>query len=688
MTTASAVRGQPWPRLTPDVALADIATAMNSSLGLDEILRTVVRLTCDVLSANRATILLLDEILRLVPKVSHGAVEDPAALARFREMPPIALASIPHALDLIGKTSALPISDVERSELVPAEWIDEFGLKSLLVAPIVADGETLGALVADYVDARHEFTPAEVRTMEGIAACCATAMRNGRLYDEAVRRAQNLDESLRVTADLNAAATSRGVCDVALDGLLRVLVGTRASLHLYADDALVTLASRGGFHPEPGRYPLAGEDRVALAALVDERGGIADAVRHLAPFAQLPDDLPTVLLPLTDAPAPGFVLVTCAELPDDTRWRLARSVAGQVWMALDRARLAEQTQRRFDDLQTIYHLADELALAPDLDTVVARIAGPVRVATGCEAIDVYLCGPRGSERFASRPAGKALSALMRAWRTPPSHPVEHGGLLVVPMVLDGALVGLLRVRQGVEPPGLAEEDFLMAIGAGVASVVSRAELTAKVGEAQRELAVVQERERIARDLHDTLGQTLFGLGLQLAQCEQAAHDPALRASLRQARGATDAAAVQLRQAIHALAFLKGGRLDLVGSLRSLTRELPAGLNAVFQTSGRAVTVEPARAEALLRVAREALVNVEKHALASAVHLELRYRRDAVELTVTDNGTGLGQRASALAASGLHFGLRSMKRRLDEVGGEFSFENVTPHGLRITARVPV
>jgi len=687
MSTASAVRGH-WPRLTPAVALADIATAMNSSLGLDEILRTVVRLTCDVLAANRATILLLDDLLRLVPKVSHGAVDDPVALARFREMPPIALATIPMALDLMGDPSCMAISDVGGSGLIPHEWIDEFGLKSLLIAPIVADGETLGALVADYVDARHEFTPAEIRTMEGIAACTATAMRNGRLYDEAVRRAQSLDESLKVTADLNAAATSRGVCDVALDGLLRVLEGTRASLHLYAEDALVTLASRGGFHPDPGRFALTAEDRAAIERLADERGGVASGIRLVAPFASLPDDLPTVLLPLTDAPAPGFVLVTCAELPDDARWRLARSVAGQVWMALDRARLAEQTQRRFDDLQTIYHLADELALAPDLDTVVARIAAPVRVATGCEAIDVYLCGARGSERFASRPAGKALTALMRAWRTPPSHPVEHGGLLVVPMVLDGALVGLLRVRASAEAPGPAEEDFLMAIAAGVASVVSRAELTAKVGEAQRELAVVQERERIARDLHDTLGQTLFALGLQLAQCEGAAQEPALRASLRQARGATDAAAVQLRQAIHALAFLRGGRLDLVGSLRAITRELPEGLNAVFHTSGRAVTVDPGRAEALLRVAREALVNVEKHALASAVHIELRYRRNSVELTVTDNGTGLGQRASALASSGLHFGLRSMKRRLDEVGGEFSFENVTPHGLRITARVPV
>jgi signal transduction histidine kinase len=687
MATAAAVRGQ-WPRLTPAVALADIATAMNSSLGLDEILRTVVRLTCDVLAANRATILLLDDLTRLVPKVSHGAVEDPVALARFREMPPIALAQIPHAIDLMGNAAALPISDVTTSELVPAEWVAEFGLKSLVIAPIVADGDTLGALVVDYVEGRHDFTPAEVRTIEGIAACTATAMRNGRLYDEAVRRAQSLDESLRVTADLNAAATSRGVCDVALDGLLRVLEGSRASLHLYGDASLVTLASRGGHHPEPGRYALSAEEREALGALVDERGGIADAVRHLAPFAALPEELPTVLLPLTDAPSPGFVLVTCAELPDDARWRLARSVAGQVWMALERARLAEQTQRRLDDLQTIYHLADELALAPDLDTVVARIAAPVRVATGCEAIDVYLCGPRASERFTSRPAGKALSALMRSWRTPPARPVEHGGLVVVPMVLDGALVGLLRVRAAAERPGPAEEDFLMAVAAGVASVVSRAELTARVGEAQRELAVVQERERIARDLHDTLGQTLFGLGLQLAQCEKSAGDQALRAALRQAKGATDAAAVQLRQAIHALAFLRGGRLDLVGSLRALTRDLPPDLNAVFQTYGRAVTVDPGRAEALLRVAREALVNVEKHALASAVHVELRYRRDAVELTVTDNGTGVGQRASALASSGLHFGLRSMKRRLDEVGGEFAFENVSPHGLRIIARVPV
>jgi signal transduction histidine kinase len=685
---STSVAHEEWTRLSPAAALAVTARVVNSSLRLDDVLHTVVRLTCQVLDADRATILLFDQQQRLVPAASDGRVYDPEGLARFREMPPIGVAAIPHAIDVLSRPQVVAIPDVAESPFVPAEWRDAFGLRSLLLAPIVTHDETLGAIIVDYAAQRDGFADSEVLTLEGIAACTSTALRNARLYDDLLRRAAKLDESLQVTAQLNAATTVRAVCDVALDGLLRVLDGTAASVHIFDGDDLVTLATRGSHHPEPGTYRLTARERADDKQWVGGPIGAADDLRHLPPFRDLAFDAPTVLLPLTDPPPPGFVLVTCAEEPSAEMWRVAQSVAGQVMLALDRARLTEQTQRRLEHLETSYRLADELAGAGDLDAVVAQLAVPVRLATGCEVIDIFLSPARGSARFTGRPPGEQLHQLMRAWRTsPPDRPVEHEGLLVVPMLLEAELVGVLRLRAGASRVGPSEEGFLLAAAGGVAGLVSRADLSGQVGAAQRALAVVQERERIARDLHDTLGQSLFGLGLQLAECEGADDPETLRAGIRQARATTDAAALELRQAIHALAFLRKGRTTLSGSLRALAREMPARLNVRVSSSGRAVTVPPQKAEALVRVAREGLVNADKHARATEVAVCLRYDRERVELVIADNGTGIAQRAAS-ASAGLHFGLRTMQRRLEEVGGALSFQNVKPHGLRLTATVPV
>ncbi|MCU1591855.1 MAG: hypothetical protein JWP11_3111 [Frankiales bacterium] len=557
MTLASeSAAHEEWTRLSPASALAFTARVVNSSLRLDDVLRTVVRLSCEVLTADRATILLLDGQQRLVPAASDGRVDDPRALARFREMLPVSLTALPQALELLGKPEAVAIPDVAASPLVPAVWREAFGLKSLLIAPIVTHGVVLGALVADYGVRRLSFSSNEVLTIEGIAACTSTAVRNARLYEAALGRAASLDESLQITAQLNAATTPGAVCEVALEGLVRMLGGTTASAHRYDGTSLTTLASRAGGHPAPGVHRLTARERTALARVSTGPADSATQLRRIGPFRELPDGSATVLLPLSDSIAPGFLVVTCPQEPAADLWQVAKSVAGQILLALDRARLSEETEQRLAELAS----------------------------------------------------------------------------------------------------------------------------------AQRSLAVVQERERIARDLHDTLGQTLFGLGLQLAQCEGAATGD-LRAKLGKARGATDAAALQLREAIHALAFLRKGSPSLQRSLRALAREMPKGVTVLVNCTGKAVAVPPEKAEALVRVAREGLVNVGRHSRATDVAVALRYDRQQVELVITDNGTGLAQR-SAGAGNGLHFGLRSMQQRLQEVDGALSFKNVAPHGLRLTATVPL
>src|SRR4051794_4516228 len=119
---STSVSHEEWSRLSPAAALAFTARVVNSSLRLDDVLRTVVWLTCQVLEAERATILLLDGQQRLVPAASEGRVYDPESLARFREMPPVPVAAIPHALDTLSRPHVVAIPDVAESPFVPTEW--------------------------------------------------------------------------------------------------------------------------------------------------------------------------------------------------------------------------------------------------------------------------------------------------------------------------------------------------------------------------------------------------------------------------------------------------------------------------------------------------------------------------------------------------------------------------------------
>src|SRR5690348_548207 len=95
---AIALEQDEWTRLSPATALAFTARVVNSSLQLDDVLRTVVKLSCEVLQASRATILLLDDAQCLVPAASDGRIDDPDALARFRQMAPVRVTQIPSAL--------------------------------------------------------------------------------------------------------------------------------------------------------------------------------------------------------------------------------------------------------------------------------------------------------------------------------------------------------------------------------------------------------------------------------------------------------------------------------------------------------------------------------------------------------------------------------------------------------------
>jgi signal transduction histidine kinase len=283
---------------------------------------------------------------------------------------------------------------------------------------------------------------------------------------------------------------------------------------------------------------------------------------------------------------------------------------------------------------------------------------------------------------------------------------------MVPLVGLTALMGVALGGWGSGPAfvtNLLASAGLAALVAVFISAISRqseqrrAALTelaatrAELADASRQAGVVTERERLARELHDTVAQGFISVVTQLESAEQSLESGnagvgQARTSVRKARETARTSLEELRRSVRAL------RPDLLesASLTSAVAELvrrwsaSSGVAAELRTTGAPVALHPDAELALLRSAQEALSNVGRHSRASRVVVTLSYLEDVVSLDVDDDGVGFV--AAADPTAGLRadggFGLIGMRERLTAVGGSLAIESTPGHGTTIAASVPV
>jgi signal transduction histidine kinase len=204
-----------------------------------------------------------------------------------------------------------------------------------------------------------------------------------------------------------------------------------------------------------------------------------------------------------------------------------------------------------------------------------------------------------------------------------------------------------------------------------------------------ELAALRERERLARDLHDSLGHALVALSVQLEAVQRLyAVDPARASAQMDAmKDLTRASMAELRRALEGLRTPGlGGRL-LRQALHALSREVGArtGLEVRCQVAEGADALGPAVSEALWRMAQEALTNVEKHAHARHVQVCVELAPHAVIMRISDDGCGLPPDAASRSG---HYGLRGMRERLEGLGGTLTLRSNGQRGTLVEACLPI
>lgn len=254
--------------------------------------------------------------------------------------------------------------------------------------------------------------------------------------------------------------------------------------------------------------------------------------------------------------------------------------------------------------------------------------------------------------------------------------------LAIPMFVLGEVRGFIGI-QHVEPGAYRPEEIELA--QALAHHVMLATHGAELAEQRRHAVVLQERTRMARDIHDTLAQGFTGVIIQLDTSVEALRDEEPEDAAKHIRRARELARESLteaRRSVHALRPQALEMATLADALRAIITNTTAGtsLRTDFQLEGQPRELQPAVEENLLHIGQEALSNALKHARATKFQARLSFDSDAVRLELRDNGKGF----IVDRANGGGIGLIGMRERAEQIGATLGVTSKPGRGTRIIA----
>ncbi len=370
------------------------------------------------------------------------------------------------------------------------------------------------------------------------------------------------------------------------------------------------------------------------------------------------------------------------------------------------------------------HMLNALTAQPELDTFLEQVVTAIAEQLGSQHTSLWFYNPEQSSLFLhmtydgghilsyERAGHPAASAPFLSCRTPlwqemvrTRQPlvlddIAHDGrlwnrewlppqgvetLLLVPLVLGDAVIGWLSVCSADARRYRPEE---IELAQALAQQATLAVQMTRLAEQGQQTAILQERNRIARDIHDTLAQGFTGIVVQLEAAEDALTKAPAQAPLYIVR-ARDLARQSLSEARRSVWALRPQALEegrLPGALEDLARQMTFGtsIHAEFYVHGKPQALAAEVESNLLRIGQEALTNILKHARASAARVELSFERRQVRLSVQDNGQGFDPGLPAVADG---FGLTGMRERAKGLGGQLTLSSRPGHGTEVVVVAP-
>lgn len=266
---------------------------------------------------------------------------------------------------------------------------------------------------------------------------------------------------------------------------------------------------------------------------------------------------------------------------------------------------------------------------------------------------------------------------------PPHHP-RMERFLGVPILVGDHLFGMLYLADRVDGQPFTEQDqWLIETTAGYAALaIAGVELR----EQQRRVALLEERDRIAMELHDGVIQSIYAIGMYLELVRTSGN--VKQEDLTEAIHSLDAVITDIRAYIQNLKARERQAHSLEDRLHEIVKRLhvPTTLNVVIAPIQATVVLPPTAFEAVCQMANEALSNVIRHANAQHVHISAEQTEHAFTMVISDDGKGFNPQQTTSDEGGL--GLRNMQQRARLYGGDVSIESTPENGTRVRLTIPV
>jgi signal transduction histidine kinase len=498
----------------------------------------------------------------------------------------------------------------------------------------------------------------------------------------------------------NASRTTTGLLglrDVA-EALERWGVDPSAVSRVRLEEAfgrVITSSGLGGGHLHLNASPLT-EVELRAGSLLDQGAETAGLRTYQLRFG----DRILATLYLDAPPAAGLAVDECA--------RGLEIVMGSAW---SRARAGQAS----DELAALDSATRGIAGVLDLDRVLQLITDRVRELAHAQYAALGIVDQEGGierfitsgitraerERIGAPPRGLGLLGVIARQNRPvrvhdiatdprrnglPANHPPMASLLGVPIGVRGRSIGRLYLTNK-EPSGDFTEDDerlveMFALHAGIAIE------NARLHEQVQRLAIVEERERIGRDLHDGIIQSIYAVGLSLEDVPDLMEDApeVAKARVERAIDSLDQSIRDIRNFIFGLRPELLEQAGLVGGLAALADEFRVNSMVDIDLDTSAVEeldLPPDVTGQLLSIAREALSNVARHSRGTRGTVEVESRGGHVKMVVSDNGVGFDAGKSRSAG---HQGLVNMRARVASIGGSLDVDSEPGRGTRIIVEV--
>ncbi|HEX2221873.1 MAG TPA: GAF domain-containing protein [Candidatus Limnocylindria bacterium] len=574
------------------------------------------------------------------------------------------------------------------------DYIGRRQMRSVMSAPLLAPERPLGTLTVQSTR-RHAFDESDADLLGLLANQAAVAITNARLYEELQRQSAELERQiasqqrlLGINENLLSALNPTGVLETIADALKQVVRYDNLAIYLVDRDARVLrpVLARDRHATEVMQHVLPLGQGITSWAV--ERGEplLLNDARADPRAVQIPgtpnDPEAIIIVPLV---AKGEVLgaMNIGRIGGEEVYfsqhdfELVQLFAGQAAIAVTNARLYEDLQQSEARYRFLVDNSPDIVWSVDADGRFTFFSDSLEQRTGWKPAELI------GRHFSSFTAPSSVAIAEAAWERMQQDPTREERMRIELPLKDGRTTPVEIAMTSTVIDGR----FGGAHGS-VRDVSERERLEVDLRTQAAQLAASAERATLARELHDSVTQALFSMGLTMRSLE-----------LLLSQGQADAAAGKLNE-------LRELQRDALAEMRTLIFELrPASLEtdgleqalrthatAVGSRTGLAVTVEtdlPDRLpleteEALYRVAQEALHNVVKHAGASRTHIRLLRDPKGVRLAVSDDGRGFDP---ARVGRG-HLGLVGMEQRAERIGGRLEVTSRPGDGTTVEVVLPL